>query len=75
MSNELRVRATSKGRGNVRNMARRNMDMCVRTRDQEGRPSHGPPDDGIRRLMKRSVQGKIGLFHMDECRQTAGNRT
>ena len=75
MRDEARVRATSQGRGNARNKAWRNMDMCERTRDQEGRQSHGQLDDGIRRLIDRIAQGKVGLFHMDQCRQTAGNRT
>ena len=75
MSNQLRACATSQGRGNATIKARRNMDMCERTRDQEGRQSHGQLDDRIRRLIDRIVQGKISLFHIDQCRQTAGNRT
>ena len=49
--------------------------MSGRKRDHEGRRSHGQLDDGIRRLIKRSVQGKIGVSHFDKCRQTAENRT
>ena len=75
MSNELRACATSQGQGNATIKARRNMNMCERTRDQEGRQSHRQLDDGIRLLIDRIVQGKIGLFHIDQCRQTAGNRT
>ena len=42
---------------------------------RSGTQSRCQLDDGIMRLILRSVQGKVGVSHIDQCRQTAGNRT